>query len=187
MHVGQSSLHKVAVDDCLGRQSFLLSAAFADCREPKRAVVLNDINSKLLKPRKPAISHQSSKRGFMTALMVWRAVATDEINDNLLKARKQAVSHLISNWRIKTARVVKRAVATNEINYNLLKSRKPAVSHLISNRRVKTAQVVKRAVALIEISFTLLPEKSGISKTYHHLLLISKKVTAFKRQIHFEW
>ena len=149
--VGQSSLHKVAVDDCLGRQSSLLSAAFVDCREPKRAVVFNDINSKLLKPRKLAISHQSSKRGFMTALMVWRAVAT------------------------------------NEINYNLLKARKQAVSHLISNRRVKTARVVKRAVALIEISFTLLPEKSGISKTYHHLLLISKKVTAFKRQIHFEW
>ena len=119
--------------------------------------------------------------------MVWRAVATNEINYNLLKARKQAVSHLISNRRVKTARVVKRAVATNEINNNLLKVRKQEVSHLISNRCVKTARVVKRAVALIEISFTLLPEKSGISKTYHHLLLISKKVTAFKRQIHFEW
>ena len=54
LHVGQSSLHKVAVDDCLGRQSSLLSAAFVDCREPKRAVVFNDINSKLLKPRKLA-------------------------------------------------------------------------------------------------------------------------------------
>ena len=185
--MGQSSLHKVAVDDCPGRQSSLLSAAFADCREPKRAVVLNDINSKLLKPRKLAISHQSSKRGFMTALMVWRAVATNEINYNLLKARKQAVSHLISNRRVKTARVVKRAVATNEINNNLLKARKQEVSHLISNRCVKTARVVKRAVALIEISFTLLPEKSGISKTYHHLLLISKKVTASKLQNQFEW
>jgi len=50
--------------------------------------------------------HQSSKRRFMTARMIFRAVAFCENNSNPLNARKQAGSHLWIKRRFVTARVI---------------------------------------------------------------------------------
>jgi len=67
-----------------------------------------------------------------------------------------------------------------EISFILLKARKKADGRLRAVRGSLTARVVWRAVGINEITFEQLMLKPDISKSYHHLIIKSLKVTASK-------
>ncbi len=70
-----------------------------------RAVANKEINLNLLKVRKQAFGHESSKRRWMTARVSKRAVDISEINSSLLNERRQAFGHESSKRGSMTAGV----------------------------------------------------------------------------------